>query len=86
MKRKPCPVLLRERFTEEEAALVVAAMTKREREILREYCLGGYQKVAADRLGIARRTVDNTLQRVRQWADIRHLPQLVTVAVKGGLL
>jgi DNA-binding NarL/FixJ family response regulator len=75
--------LLVEKLVDESQA-VGAALTSREREVLRGFARGENPKVTADRLGVATKTVNNHLTAIKDKLALREPADLVRYAIKHG--
>jgi len=68
-----------------EIAERVARLTPRERDVLHQLIAGHPNKVIAYNLGISARTVEIHRARVMEKMEVRSLPELVRLAIDGGI-
>jgi DNA-binding CsgD family transcriptional regulator len=69
----------------QDAAAAIDRLTPREREVLSQLSHGAKTKEIATRLGISERTVDVYRSRILLKTKARNLPELVRMAIAGGI-
>ena len=67
-------------------AVGVAALTEREREVLKRIAEGSSTKEIATRLDISARTVESHRANLMRKLDVRSVAQLVRIAIREGLI
>ena len=67
-----------------EAAMRVASLTKRDREVMDLVVAGAANKLIAARLGISQRTVETHRATVMQKLKARSISELVRLAIAAG--
>ncbi len=70
----------------EAAKAAIAALTPREREVLKLLAMGAQGKRMAHELGISKRTVDTYRCRIRWKTRSRNIAEMVRMAIAGGLI
>ena len=70
----------------DESRVIGAALTSREREVLRGFAAGTNTKILAERLGISPKTVQNQLTSVKDKLGLFEPAQLVHYAIKHGYI
>ena len=70
----------------ETAKAAIAALTSREREVLKLLAIGAQGKRMAHELGISQRTVDTYRSRIRWKTKSHNIAELVRLAIAGGLI
>jgi DNA-binding CsgD family transcriptional regulator len=67
------------------AAVTLARLSAREREVLSQLSRGAKNKEIAAHLGISMRTVESYRSRILLKTNARNLPELVRLAIEGGV-
>jgi DNA-binding NarL/FixJ family response regulator len=68
----------------DESQLAAASLTAREREVLRSFARGENSKIAAERLGMSVKTVQNHLTSLKDKLGLHEPAELVRYAIKHG--